>query len=453
MLIIEAPHQLLTTTKAVTECYHMTLTFSPLKRRKIEADFSGGDLTSDAGLLLLRQTDLKLGLTSQLSKLIPDSRCSGRVKHELIDMLRQRIFALSAGYEDLNDHQSLRHDTALKTATSSLNELASAPTLCRMEQRADEGSAWAMHEVLMQQFIQSFDQAPTELILDFDATNDPVHGEQVGRYFNAFYDEYCFLPLFVFCGSHLLTAYLRSACRDAAYNAPAVLKCLVKRLRQQWPEVRIIVRADAGFCRPLLLSWCDRNQVDYVIGMTKNSVLNTKSHATRLLARLDCIITGKKAVLFDEFNYSAGSWQKQERRMIVKAEHSPQGENPRYVVTSLSDTPEAIYRKWYCARGDMENRIKEQQFLFSDRTSCHHWWPNQFRLLLSGMAYTLVNGLRRLALHGTELGSAQVNTIRLKLFKVAAVVVQNTRRIKFMLPSHYPHRDQFEKALANLSSG
>jgi hypothetical protein len=431
----------------------MNLSFSSLKRRKIEADFSGGDLTSDAGLLLLREVDLKLGLTAQLNQLMPDSRCTGRVQHKQINLLRQRLFALAAGYEDLNDHQSLRHDTALKTATSSLEQLASAPTLCRMEQRADEATGWVMHEVLMRQFIQSFDRAPTELILDFDATNDPVHGEQIGRYFNAFYDEYCFLPLFVFCGSHLLTAYLRSACRDAAYNAPAVLKCLVKRLRQQWPDVRIIVRADAGFCRPLLLSWCDRNQVDYVIGMTKNSVLKSKSYATRLLAKLDCDITGKKAVLFDEFNYSAGSWRQQERRMIVKAEHSSQGENPRYVVTSLTDTPEAIYKDWYCARGDMENRIKEQQFLFSDRTSCHHWWPNQFRLLLSGLAYTLVNGLRRMALHNTVLANAQVNTIRLKLFKVAAVVIQNTRRIKFMLPSHYPYQYEFEKVLNNLNSG
>lgn len=430
----------------------MTLHFSPLKRRKIEADFSGGDLTSDAGLLLLREVDLKLGLTSKLSQLISDTRCAGRVTHKLIDLLRQRVFTLAAGYGDLNDHTTLRHDTALKTASSSLNALASAPTLCRLEQRADEATAWAMHEVLMQQFIQSFKQAPTELVLDFDATNDPVHGEQVGRYFNAFYDEYCFLPLFVFCGSHLLTAYLRSACRDAAYNAPAVLKCLVKRLRQQWPDVRIIVRADAGFCRPLLLSWCDRNQVDYVIGMTKNSVLKRKSHVTRLLAKLDCNLTGKKAVLFDEFNYSARSWKNQERRMIVKAEHSPQGENPRYVVTSLTDAPKVIYRDWYCARGDMENRIKEQQYLFSDRTSCHDWWPNQFRLLLSGLGYTLVNGLRRLALHNTELAKAQVNTIREKLFKVAAVIVINTRRLRFMLPTHYPYQGLFRQALQNLNT-
>ncbi len=248
MLIIKAPHQLSSPLKAVTECYHMILPFSPLKRRKVEADFCGGDLTSDAGLLLLREVDLKLGLTAHPNQLLPDSRCAGRTQHKQINLLRQRLFALAAGYEDLNDHQSLRHDSALKTATSSLDPLASAPTLYRLEQRADEASSWAMHEVLMRQFIQSFDQAPAELVLDFDATNDPVHGEQIGRYFNAFYDEYCFLPLFVFCGSHLLTAYLRSACRDAAYNAPAVLKCLVKRLRQQWPEIHIIVRADAGFC-------------------------------------------------------------------------------------------------------------------------------------------------------------------------------------------------------------
>ena len=345
-----------------------------------------GDLTSDAGLLLFREVDKKLDLSRQLDKVLDDPRCAGRVLHPQIDLLRQRLFALAAGYEDLNDHTLLRRDTALKTASSVLTDLASAPTLCRLEQRADEASAWAMHEVLLQQFIRSFKTAPEELILDFDATNDPVHGEQVGRYFSAFYDEYCFLPLFVFCGSHLLTAYLRSASRDAAHNAPAVLKCLVTRLRQQWPQVRIIVRADAGFCRPLLLSWCDRHAVDYVIGMAKNSVLLTRSRSTQLIAMLAHQITGEKAVEFDEFTYSAGSWRRQERRMIVKAEHTIQGANTRFVVTSLIDDPRTLYTERYCARGEMENQIKEQQYVFSGRTSCHLWWPTQFRLLLSGLA-------------------------------------------------------------------
>lgn len=430
----------------------MTLSLSPLKRRKVEVDFTGGDLTSDAGLVLFREVDNKLGLSRQLDKVLDDPRCTGRVLHPQLGLLRQRLLALAAGYEDLNDHTLLRRDTSLKTASSVLTDLASAPTLCRLEQRADEASAWAMHEVLMQQFIGSFKTAPKELVLDFDATNDPVHGEQVGRYFNAFYDEYCFLPLFVFCGSHLLTAYLRSASRDAAYNAPAVLKCLVTRLRQQWPQVRIVVRADAGFCRPLLLSWCDRHGVDYVIGMAKNSVLLTRSRSTQVTARLDHQLTGHKAVEFDEFSYNAHSWRRQERRMIVKAEHTAQGANPRFVVTSLTDDPKTLYTERYCARGEMENRIKEQQYLFSDRTSCHNWWPNQFRLLMSGLAYTLVNGLRRLALHGTELAHAQVNTIRLKLCKVAAIVIQNTRRIRFLMPSHYPYQELFETALNNLDT-
>lgn len=430
----------------------MSLSFSPLKRRKIEVSFTGGDLTSDAGLLLLREVDRKLGLSRHLDRLLVDPRCSGRVQHKQIDLLRQRLFALAAGYEDLNDHDALRHDSALKTTASVLDDLASAPTLCRLEQRADEASAWAMHEVLMEQFIHSFQTPPEELVLDFDATNDPVHGEQVGRFFNAFYDEYCFLPLFVFCGSHLLCAYLRSANRDAAYNAPAVLKCLVSRLRQQWPDVRIIVRADAGFCRPLLLSWCDRNRVDYVIGMAKNRVLLFHSQLTRSIAELGFMATERKSVEFDDFLYSAGSWRGRQRRMIVKAEHGVQGANPRFVVTSLSGSPRSLYRDRYCARGDMENRIKEQQFLFSDRTSCHHWWPNQFRLLMSGLAYTLINGLRRLALQGTELAKAQVDTIRLKLFKVAAVVICNTRRLRFLLPSHYPYQEVFESALHNLNT-
>lgn len=430
----------------------MTLSFSPLKRHQVEVDFTGGDLTSDAGLLLLREVDNKLDLSRQLDRVLEDPRCAGRVLHSQLNLLRQRLFALASGYDDLNDHTVLRHDTAFKTAVSSLTDLASAPTLCRLEQQADQTTAWAMHEVLMQQFIQSFKSAPKELILDFDATNDPVHGDQVGRYFSAFYDEYCFLPLFVFCGSHLLTAYLRSASRDAAHNAPAVLKCLVTRLRQQWPEVRIVVRADAGFCRPLLLSWCDRHGVDYVIGMAKNNILLTRSRSTQLIAKLDHQITGEKAVEFNEFYYSAGSWRDQERRMIVKAEHTHLGANPRFVVTSLTDAPETLYTVRYCTRGEMENRIKEQQYLFSDRTSCHHWWPNQFRLLMSGLAYTLVNGLRRLALQGTELAQAQVNTIRLKLCKVAAIVIQNTRRIRFLLPNHYPYQSLFETALSNLNT-
>lgn len=436
----------------MTKCYHEPLQFSSLKRRKVEVEFSGGDLTSDAGLLLLREVDNKLGLSHHLNQVLPDPRNPLLITYDQITLLRQRLFSLAAGYEDLNDHESLRYDSALKTVSSELEDLASPPTLCRLDNRANASSAWAMHEVLIQQFIQSFDQPPEELILDFDATNDPVHGEQVGRYFSAFYDEYCFLPLFVFCGSHLLTAYLRPASRGAAHHAAAILKCLVARLRQVWPDVRLIIRGDAGFCQPLLLSWCDRHQVDYVIGMGKNDVLLRKGHAERLLAQLDYEIEKKTVQRFTEFDYRAGSWRGKKRRMVMKAEHGPQGANPRFVVTSLLDDPQSLYQQRYCARGEMENRIKEQQFLFSDRTSCHRWWPNQFRLLMSGLAYTLVNGLRRLALKGTELAKAQVNTIRLKLFKVAAIVIKNTRRLRFLLPENYPYQEVFSQAFHNLNS-
>lgn len=436
----------------MTKCYHDSFAFSPLKRREVDVSFTGGDITSDAGVLLAREVDRRIGLSRQLGQKLTDRRCAGKIKHSLSDMLRQRILGLTIAYEDLNDHDTMRHDLALQTATGQLSELASSPTLCRLEQQADADACWAMHEVLIEQFIASHERPPDELVLDFDATNDPVHGEQVGRYFSGFYDEYCFLPLFVFCGSHLLTAYLRPAYRGAAFHAAPILKLLVERLRATWPEVRIIIRGDSGFAKPLLLSWCDRNGVDYVIGIAKNSVLLERSHTTRFLAKMEHKISGKKEVLFNEFYYAAKSWKDQDRRIVVKAEHGDQGSNPRFVITSLPDRPRILYQQRYCARGDMENRIKEQQFLFSDRTSCHNWWPNQFRLLLSGMAYTLLDAIRRIGLQGTELANAQVDTIRTKLLKVAAVIIRNTRRIKFMLPSQYPYQKMFAQAVVNINS-
>ena len=435
----------------MTKRYHNSIEFSSLKRRKVAVNFEGGEVTSDGGVLLLRELDKKLQLTESISRSIRDTRHQSYCIHDQLSLIRQRIFGLALGYEDLNDHTDLRNDGALQSAAGSLSVLGSASTLCRLEQRAESQSAIDLHEVLVDQFIASHKVAPKRLVLDFDATHDLVHGEQEGRFFNGFYDGYCFLPLYVFCGKQLLVSYLCPSSRGAAHHSTAVLKLLVDKLRSVWPDVKIIFRADAGFCKPLLMNWCDRNGVDYVIGISKNSVLSEKSAITRALSASMYEIERKNQKRFDAFDYKAGSWPYY-RRVIVKAEYNEKGENTRYVVTTLKANPKTLYQQHYCYRGDMENRIKEQKSLFSDRTSCHHWWPNQLRVLLSGFAYTLVEALRRVALADTEMAKCQVDTIRLKLFKIGGVIIRNTRRIQVMLSSHYPHQRLFAKAAAAINT-
>ena len=288
--------------------------------------------------------------------------------------------------------------------------------------------------------IESFKRAPKKLLLDFDATDDVVHGKQEGRFFHGYYDHYCFLPLYVFCRNQLLVSYLRPSKIDGAKHAWAILALLVKRLRQAWPQVKIILRADSGFCRWRMLSWCERNNVGYIVGIAKNKRLNAITAQRQREAR-DCYAElGAKVRWFTDLHYAAGSWNRA-RRVIAKIEHTAKGSNPRYVVTNLKGDGQALYDKLYCARGEMENRIKEQQLdLFADRTSCHRWWPNQFRLLLSSLAYMLLEAIRRLALKGTELANAYVGTLRLKLLKIGAVILRNTRRIRFLLSSACPYQ-------------
>jgi len=363
------------------------------------------------------------------------------------------LYGLVLGYEDLNDHQALRTDAALQTSLDRTDDLASASTLCRFENRADREAAWRMHEVLVDQFIQSFKRRPKRLILDFDATDDAVHGKQEGRFFHGYYDHYCFLPLYVFCRDQLLVSYLRPSKIDGAKHAWAILSLLVKRLRAVWPGVKIVFRGDSGFCRWRMLSWCDRHGVDYIVGIAKNKRLNRMAKPFLEAARRDYEASGEKQRQFHEFVYAAKTWDRQ-RRVLVKAEHTGLGSNPRYVVTNLPGDPKRLYDKLYCARGDMENRIKQQQLdLFSGRTSCHRWWANQFRLLLSSMAYVLLDAIRRLGLHGTELARAYAGTIRLKLLKIGAVILRNTRRIRFLLSSHHPYQDLFFLVAARLSPG
>jgi hypothetical protein len=422
------------------------------------ADFAGGDLTSDGGLPLLREVDGTIGLIDALDAAIGDPRCPWLIEHDQRTLLAQRIFALAAGYEDLNDHQTLRNDTLLTALTDRRRKagqaegdpLSSPPTLCRLENRITRADLVGISKVLVEQFIASHATPPAELVLDFDATDDPVHGRQEGRFFHGYYDEYCFLPLYVFCGDQLLVAYLRPADRDAATHSRAILKRLVERFRQVWPGVKIIFRADSGFCRWRLLRWCDRHDVGYLVGLAKNEVLKRLARRSMVTAQWHYRRTGQKQRLFEEFSYAAETWDRP-RRVIAKAEHSGQGENPRFVVTNLAGPGQELYEQIYCQRGEAENRIKEQQLgLFADRTSCHDFLANQFRVLLSAAAYVLVETLRRVGLAGTELACAQVGTIRLKLLKIGGRIVRSVRRIVIHLASGFPLQETFRTILRHL---
>jgi hypothetical protein len=441
----------------MTHCNRETLDFSRLGSQAVVADFQGGRLTSDAGLLLLREVGQRLGLFDALDQAIPDPRWQPTVIHDQKSMLAQRILALAAGYEDLNDHQTLRTDPALQVAVGKAPEeeakLASPPTLCRLENRINRPSLVRGAEVLVDQFIASHLEPPEHLILDFDATDDTIHGHQDGRHFHAYYDNYCFLPLYVFCGDELLVAYLRPSKIDACKHTRAVLKLLVRRLRAAWPGVKITIRGDSGFCRWRLMRWCDSHGIGYVLGLAKNSVLKRAGRDEIERAERQFRRTGQPQRVFGSFSYRAGTWDRP-RRVIVKAEHTAKGTNPRFVVVNVPGDPQELYEEVYCQRGDMENRIKEQQLdLFADRTSCHRLLANQFRLLLSSAAYVLVQALRRLALGGTDLARAQVGTIRLKLFKVAARVKVSVRRVVFHLASSYPYQGVFREVFARLRAG
>lgn len=427
----------------MTECTPDRDLFPACKSRKIEVDFNGGQISSDGGSLLLRQIDRKLGLTRRVDKALVDPRRKTSCEHSQLSMLRQRIYSLALGYEDLNDQDTLRTDIALQTAVESDKVLASSPTLCRLENRAERKAAVAISSELVEQFIASHKHPPKELIMDFDATDDRVHGTQQGRFFHGYYDHYCFLPLYVFCESQLLVAYLRPSNIDAARHAWAILSLLVKRLRQVWPGVKIIFRGDSGFCRWRMLRWCDKHDVGYIVGLAKNQRVNALGAELMAEAQREFESTGEKQRLFSETMYAAKSWDRK-RRVIIKAEYNALGSNPRYVVTNLAGDPQQLYDKLYCSRGEMENRIKEQQLdLFADRTSCHRWWPNQFRILLSALAYILVESIRRTALEGTEMQRSQCASIRLKLFKIGAVIERNTRRVRMHLSSAYPYQQLF----------
>jgi len=459
----ELPHNFtfLTPTTAMTHRTTPPVSFSSVHGRKLVAEFSAGHITSDAGLLLLREADRQIGLVAALNAAIADPRAPERIVHPQSTLLAQRLFGLAAGYEDLNDHQLLRNDPLWQDATDHPEvdgsaELSSAPTLCRLENRITRPDLVRIAAALVDQFVASFDAPPTELTLDIDATDDPIHGQQEKHFFHGYYDQHCFLPLYITCGSRLLVAYLRPSNIGADHHAAPILKLLVKRLRQAWPTVKILIRGDGGFSRWRLMRWCDSNDIRYIFGLARNSVLERESKEWLDRVRTAHASDGQSHRAFGTLSYAAKTWDRR-RRVIVKAEHLRGGEdgksNPRYVVTNLAGDARTLYEQTYCARGDSENRIKEQQLgLFADRTSCHAFLANAFRVLLAAAAYVLVEHIRRTALVGTELEKAEVSTIRLRLFRVAGLVVKSDRRSVVRLSTSYVWRELFVRVAQRLQS-
>jgi Transposase DDE domain group 1 len=433
------------------KCTKSRIDFGRFGRRVIEADFSGGDLSSDGGVLLLRQVDRHLGLSCAAAAAIPDPRDPERIRHGLRELLAQRLYGLCCGYEDLNDHKTLRDDVLMQSAVGRDEALASAPTFSRLENRATRAQAWALHGVLIDQFIASHSSAPEELVLDVDASDVPLHGEQELAQFHAYYDHHCYLPLYVFCGQAMLACYLRPSKIDGAKHAAALIKLLVTRLRQAWPTTRLIVRGDSGFCRRRLLQWCERAGVGYVIGLARNARLHAAVEFAEASLADAYAASRTKQRLVGEFGYAAKSWP-HERRVITRLEYGSQGTNPRFIVTNLHGDSVQLYDHLYCQRGEAENRIKEAQLdLFGTRASCSRFIANQFRLLLAALAYTLMQRLRALALQASELERASAATIRVRLLKIGAAILRNTRRVRVMLASQHPLREVFATAAARLA--
>lgn len=452
----------------MTECTQSGFGFEDCGSRKIVARFDGGTISSDGGALLLRQTDKRLNLLPRLAQCFLDGRNQDLVEHSILEMVSQRVYGLALGYEDLNDHDQLRTDPVfgVLAGREELNHpLAGKSTLNRMElgagtkDRYKKITFWkeGLDELLVQVFVESYDSAPTEIILDVDTTDLPLHGSQEGRFFHGYYDNYCYLPLYIFCGEQILCARLREANHDAAFGCLTEIQRIVAQIRRAWPAVKIILRGDSGFCRNALMSWCEANNVDFVFGLARNQRLRKIIGGEMHAATEQWQRTGKPSRVFREFDYQTrktkkGGWDR-ERRVAAKAEHIDGKENPRFVVTSLSSEEwpaQALYEKLYCARGDMENRIKEQFSLFADRVSAETMRANQMRLYLSTMAYILVSGLRRLGLQATELAEAQVSTIRTKLLKIGAQIRVTVRKVWVSMASSYPWQDLYQQVWTNL---
>ena len=450
------------------ECSRVVLEFHPLKRREIRARFDGGAITSDGGGLLLRDVEKRTGIIRQFAACFSDHRDPDRIDHTVWELVAQRVYGLALGYEDLNDHDELRKDPLLAVLVeksdprkeawagkSTLNRLELTGATVGEQERykkivLDHG---AVDHMLVDVFLQAHQGAPREIILDLDATDDPLHGNQEGRFFHGYYGHYCYLPLYIFCGEFLLCARLRPSNIDASAGSVEELRRIVKQIRSVWPEVRIVVRGDSGFCREELMAWCETERVDYALGLAKNERLKAQIKKELKKAERQYRETGRAARFFKEFYYQTRKSWSRARRVVAKAEHLEKGENPRFVVTSLipEEWPaQALYEQLYCARGDMENRIKEQLMLFSDRTSTAYLRSNQLRLYFSSVAYVLLQMLRRLGLEGTELAKAQCVTIRLKLLKIGALIRISVRKVGVSLAGGYPYVALFRQVHAKL---
>jgi hypothetical protein len=462
----------------LTQCNQESFQFHPLRKREVRGRFDGGAIPSDAGGLLLREVEKRTGIVAQFAACFTDHRDPERLEHTVKELVAQRVYALALGYEDLNDHDQLRQDPRLAvlaekpdpTGESRARErdqgkaLAGKSTLNRLELTGEAVSEEerykkiamdqaAVDRLLVDVFLQAHREPPQEIVLDLDATDDPVHGNQEGRFFHGYYGHYCYLPLYIFCGDFLLGARLRPSNIDASAGSREELERIVTQIRQVWPQVRITVRGDAGFCREELMVWCEQNRVDYVLGLAKNERLKAEIASELEQAAAAYAATGQVARIFKEFTYQTRESWSRARRVVAKAEHLEKGSNPRFVVTSL--TPQAwearrLYEELYCARGEMENRIKEQLSLFADRTSTAWLRSNQVRLYFSSVAYLLMEALRRLGLEGTELARAQCGTIRLKLLKIGALIRVTVRKIWVSLAGGYAYAALLAQVWAQL---
>ena len=450
----------------MTQCNELQLSFDNEGRREVVAEFSAGAISSDGGALLLREADRKMNLLARFSLCFQDTRNPVFVQHRLEELMTQRVFGLALGYEDLNDHEQLRNDPLLGLLAGKTQPgkeaLAGKSTLSRMELGDGTPDRYkkiafqpeAIDELLVDVFLESHAQAPEEIVLDIDSTDFAIHGAQEGRFYHGFYGSYCYLPLYVFAGDHVLCARLRRSNTDAAAGSKDEMGRIVKRIRAAWPKVKIIVRGDSGFCRDEIMAWCESNAVDYVLGVARNKRLEAIVAESLEQAKKQWQETQQPARVFQEFEHEtvSGSWARA-RRVVAKAEHIDGKSNPRFVVTSLAASEwaaQALYEDLYCARGDMENRIKEQFVLFADRVSAATMRANQCRLYLSVMGYVLMSGLRRLGLKATEMEHAQVGTIRLRLLKIGAQVRVSVRRVWVQLSSSFPLQDLFRQAHAQL---
>ena len=459
-----------------TDCSPSQLEFQDLGSRKVVAAFNGGRQTQDGGLLLLREVAEGTGLIRRFAACFRDHRQPERIEHTVEELLGQRVLAQAQGYEDLNDHDTLRDDPLLAVAAGKRDvvgearererdrghALAGRSTLNRLERTTSEPSRYhkivhdeqAIEGLFVEHFLDAHERPPSRIVLDLDATDDPLYGDQEGRFFHGYYRHYCYLPLYIFCGSFLLCAKLRRSNLDGAAGAVEELERIVGQIRARWPEVEIWIRADSGFARDAILTWCEENGVEYVLGLSRNKRLIRAIGAELEEARQEAERSGRPARRFKDFRYRTRESWSRERRVVAKAEQLPGKSNPRFVVTSLP--PErlrasVLYKKAYCARGDMENRIKEQQLgMFADRTSTATMRANQLRLWIASMAYVIMHELRRVGLQGTSLAKAQVGTIRTRLLKIAGRVKISVRRARVALSSLFPLQAIFERALRNL---